>query len=95
MLIDEFSRDYGNYFSIFSLIASGKTSRVEVESAMEIQTGGFLDRLENEYGLIRKIQPVLAKPNSRTVKYAIEDNFLRFWLSMHCASFYKIIIPRD
>jgi len=79
MLIDEFGKDYGNYFSILSLIASGKTSRVEIESIMEIQTGGFLDRLENEYNLIKRVRPVLAKPNSRTVKYSIEDNFLSFW----------------
>ena len=79
VLIDEFGKDYGNYFSILSLIASGKTSRVEIESIMEIQTGGFLERLENEYGLIKKVRPILAKPNSRTVKYSIEDNFLKFW----------------
>ncbi|MBS1776224.1 MAG: ATP-binding protein [Bacteroidetes bacterium] len=79
VLIDEFGKEYGNYFSILSLIASGKTSRVEIESIMEIQTGGFLDRLENEYGLIKKVRPILAKPNSRTLKYRIEDNFLKFW----------------
>src|SRR5690554_1583936 len=79
VLIDEFGKDYGNYFSILSLIASGRTSRVEIESIMEIQTGGFLERLENEYGLIKKVRPILAKPNSRTVKYSIEDNFLKFW----------------
>jgi len=79
VLIDEFGKDYGNYFSILSLIASGKTSRVEIESIMEIQTGGFLERLENQYGLIKKVRPVLAKPNSRSVKYTVEDNFLSFW----------------
>lgn len=79
ILIEEFGKDYGNYFSILSLIASGKTSRVEIESIMEIQTGGFLDRLESEFGLIRKVRPILAKPNSRTVKYVIDDNFLNFW----------------
>lgn len=79
VLIDEFGKEYGNYFSILSLIASGKTSRTEIESIMEMQTGGFLDRLENEYGLIRKVRPILAKPNSRSVKYIIEDNFLKFW----------------
>lgn len=79
VLIEEFGKDYGNYFSILSLIASGKTSRVEIESIMEMQTGGFLDRLEKEYGLIKKIRPVLSKPGSRSVKYTIEDNFLSFW----------------
>lgn len=79
VLIEEFGKDYGNYFSILSLIASGKTSRVEIESIMNIQTGGFLTRLEDEYGLISKVRPILSKPNSRTVKYFIEDNFLNFW----------------
>jgi len=79
LLIEEFGKDYGNYFSILSLIASGKTSRVEMESIMEIQTGGFLDRLEKEYGIIKKVRPVLAKPGSRNLKYEIEDNFLKFW----------------
>ena len=79
VLIEEFGKDYGNYFSILSLIASGKTSRVEIESIMEMQTGGFLDRLENEYGLVRKVRPILAKPNSRSVRYRIHDNFLNFW----------------
>lgn len=79
VLIDEFGKEYGNYFSILSLIASGKTSRTEIESIMEMQTGGFLDRLENEYGLIKKIRPILAKPNSRSIKYSIEDHFLKFW----------------
>jgi uncharacterized protein len=79
LLIEEFGKDYLNYFSILSLIASGKTSRVEIESIMETQTGGFLDRLEQDYGLVRKIRPLFAKPNGRIVKYNIEDNFLNFW----------------
>lgn len=79
VLIEEFGKDYGNYFSILSLIASGKTSRVEIESIMEIQTGGFLTRLEDEYGLISKVRPILSKPGSRIVKYNIDDNFLNFW----------------
>lgn len=79
VLIDEFGKEYGNYFSILSLIASGKTARNEIESILEIQVGGFLDRLENSYGIITKVRPILAKPNSRKVKYRIEDNFLRFW----------------
>src|SRR5690606_12524110 len=66
-------------FSILSLIASGKTSRVEMESILEMNTGGFLNRLETEFNLIRKIRPVLAKAGGRTIKYEIKDNFLRFW----------------
>ena len=79
ILIDEFGKEYGNYFSILSLIASGKKARNEIESILETPVGGFLDRLENNYGIITKVRPILAKPNSRKVKYRIEDNFLRFW----------------
>lgn len=79
VLIEEFGKEYGNYFSILSLIASGKTSRVEIESIMEMQTGGFLNRLETEYDLIKKVRPILAKPGSRSVKYKINDTFLAFW----------------
>jgi AAA+ ATPase superfamily predicted ATPase len=79
MLIDEFGKDYGNYFSILTLIASSKTSRTEIESIMEMQTGGFLDRLENDFGLITKVRPLFSKPGSRSVKYLINDNFLHFW----------------
>ncbi len=79
MLVSEFGKDYGNYFSILSLLASSKTSRSEIESILDINVGGFLDKLETEYNLITKIRPIFAKPASRTVKYKINDNFLNFW----------------
>lgn len=79
LLIEEFGKEYGNYFSILSLIAAGISSRPAIESVLETPVGGHLDRLESDYGLIKKIRPILAKPNSRVVKYAIEDNFLNFW----------------
>jgi AAA+ ATPase superfamily predicted ATPase len=79
VLIEEFGKDYSNYFSILMLIASSKTSRSEMESIMNISLGGFLDKLENEYGLITKVRPVLSKPAGRNVKYRINDNFLSFW----------------
>jgi AAA+ ATPase superfamily predicted ATPase len=78
-LINEFGKEYGNYFSILSLIAASKTSRQEIESILEIQTGGFLERLENEYGILKKTRPIFAKDTGRVVKYTIEDNFLNFW----------------
>ncbi|GHV07533.1 hypothetical protein FACS1894160_0270 [Bacteroidia bacterium] len=79
VLIDEFGKDYGNYFSILMLIASSKTARTEMESIMGMELGGFLDRLENEFALIAKVRPILAKPSGRIVKYRINDNFLNFW----------------
>ncbi len=79
MLIDEFGKEYGNYFSILSLIALSKTSRSEMKSVLEMQIGGFLERLESDFGIIRRVKPIFAKPNSRNMKYAIHDNFLNFW----------------
>lgn len=79
LLIEEFDRDYTTYFSILSLIASSKTSRTEIESILRKNIGGYLDRLENEYQIIKSIRPILSKPGSRNQKYFIEDNFLSFW----------------
>jgi AAA+ ATPase superfamily predicted ATPase len=79
VLIEEFGKEYSNYFSILSLIASSKTSRSEMESIMNISLGGFLDKLENEFGLVAKVRPVLSKPGGKNVKYRINDNFLNFW----------------
>ena len=105
VLIDEFGKDYGNYFSILMLIASSKTSRSEMESIMNISIGGFLDKLENEFGLITKIRPVLSKPLGKSVKYRINDNFLNFWfrfifkyrgvIEMRNYDYVKKIIYRD
>ena len=49
LLIEEFGKEYTTYFSILSLISSSKTSRSEIESILERNIGGYLDRLENEY----------------------------------------------
>jgi len=79
ILIEEFGKEYATYFTILSLIASSKTSRSEIESIIGKNIGGFLDRLQNEYSIIRKVKPILAKEGSRTIKYEIIDNFLNFW----------------
>lgn len=79
LLIEEFGKEYTTYFSILSLIASSKTSRSELESILEKNIGGYLDRLENEYRVIKKVKPIFAKEGSRTVKYEIVDNFFNFW----------------
>lgn len=79
LLIEEFGKEYTTYFSILSLMASAKTSRSDIESILEKNIGGYLDRLQNEYQIIRTVKPVLSKPGSRNQKYYIDDNFLNFW----------------
>ena len=78
-LIEEFGKDYTNYFSILSLIASSKTSRKEMESILEKNISGYLHRLESDYNIIKSIKPIDAKLNSKVQKYEIVDNFLSFW----------------
>ncbi|GAB2621031.1 ATP-binding protein [Belliella aquatica] len=79
VLIEEFGKDYSTYFSILSLIASSKTSRPEIESILDVSAGVYLDKLERDFGIIKKIKPILSKPSSRKIKYKIEDNFISFW----------------
>ncbi len=79
LLIEEFGKEYATYFSILSLIASSKNSRQEIESILQKNVGGYLERLEKEYTLIRKNKPVFSKPEGRVQNYLIEDNFLNFW----------------
>jgi len=79
VLVDEFGNDYGNYYSVLSLIASSKTERSEMESKMNMAVGGYLDRLEKDYNIIKRNRPFGAKEGSRNNKYKIEDNFLSFW----------------
>ena len=80
MLVDEFGKDYGIYFSILTLIAQGKNTRSELESTLNIkELSGYLKNLSEEYGLISKMQPVYETSANKNVHYAINDQFLRFW----------------
>lgn len=79
LLVDEFGKDYGTYFSILSLIAAGNNSRSEIESAIGSDVGGYLTKLEGEYRLVSKDLPVCERKSNRNVHYTLKDNFLRFW----------------
>jgi len=80
LLIQEFGKKYGNYFAILSAIASGKNTAAEIsESIGNASVGGLLQRLEEDYEVIAKKRPVLAKEGTQNVRFEITDNFLRFW----------------
>lgn len=79
ILIEEFGKDYGVYFSILSAIARGKTLRSEIEQIVGREIGGYLTKLEKEYEVITKNQPIFEKNSSKNVRYTIEDNFFTFW----------------
>ena len=79
ILIEEFGRDYGIYFSILSAIARGKTSRSEIENVIGKEIGGYLTKLEKEYEVISKRQPIFEKSATKNMRYIIDDNFFSFW----------------
>lgn len=79
ILIEEFGKDYAVYFSILSAIARGKTTRAEIESVVGKEIGGYLTKLEKEYELIGKKQPLFEKSQTKNMRYAIGDNFFIFW----------------
>lgn len=104
MLIEEFGKDYDRYFEILQLIASGYTTRSEIEGIMKVELSGYLTKLENDYSLISRNMPMFQKTN-RNIHYQIEDNFLRIWfryiyrynymLEVGANKKLKIIMDRD
>lgn len=79
LVVSEFGRDYGSYFSILQLIATGHTTQSEIDSMIGKNTGAYLKNLSDEYALISRTLPVLSKPGSRNIHWQVDDCFLRFW----------------
>ncbi len=74
MLIEEFGKNYGTYFSILSAIAGGRNTQAEIEAALgEKSVGGYLKRLIDDYNIIIRQHPILAKKAQQLsdMKYAI------------------------
>ncbi|MDR1938286.1 MAG: ATP-binding protein [Tannerellaceae bacterium] len=82
LLVEEFGKNYATYFSILSAISGGINTQAEIEAALgNISIGGQLKRLIEDYNLIIRQRPVLAKEGTHTVRYEIQDNFLCFWFN--------------
>lgn len=80
LLIEEFGKDYGIYFSILSCIASGINNQSDIEAALGgISVGGQLRRLIDDYSLITRQRPIMSKERTQAIRYEINDNFLKFW----------------
>ncbi len=79
MLIDEFGKEYANYFTILSAIARGENTRGKIEAVVKREIGGYLTKMERDYSLISKMIPIFSKVETKNVRYTIEDNFLTFW----------------
>ena len=79
MLIEEFGKEYANYFTILSAIARGENTRAKIEAVVNREIGGYLTKLEHDYDLISKVTPIFAKVETKNVHYTLRDNFLTFW----------------
>ena len=68
------------YTSILSLLAEGYASAPQIQERMGINVGGHLARLEEDYGLVRKLRPPFAKEGLRNiVRYEIKPLELLWW----------------
>lgn len=82
LLVEEFGKNYTIYFSILSAISGGINTQPEIEAALgDKSIGGQIKRLIEDYNIIVRQRPILAKEGSQTVRYEIQDNFIRFWFN--------------
>ena len=79
ILAEEFGPDYGTYFAILSMIASGATTSAEMKNLLGVDINGYLTKLERDYALVTKKIPFGGKESSKTCHYQIDDCFFRFW----------------
>ena len=79
LLVSEFGRDYGTYFSILQLIAAGMTTQSEIDSVIGKNTGAYLGNLHEDYSFITRNTPLLSKQGARNIRWSIDDCYLRFW----------------
>lgn len=78
-LIKVFGRNYGIYFTILQLAATGTNRRSDIEKIVGKNIGGYLKRLDTDYGLIKKLNPVNAEEKAHRQRIFLNDIFLTFW----------------
>ncbi|MDR1740081.1 MAG: ATP-binding protein [Bacteroidales bacterium] len=82
LLIDEFGKNYGTYFSILSAVSGGINTQPDIMSALgDKSIGGQIKRLIEDYNVLKRIRPLGSKEGTQTVRYEIIDNFLQFWFN--------------
>jgi AAA+ ATPase superfamily predicted ATPase len=82
LLIEEFGKNFATYFSILSAISGGINTQPSIEAALgDKNIGGQIKRLIEDYNIISRQRPFLAKVGTQAVRYEIQDNFLRFWFN--------------
>jgi AAA+ ATPase superfamily predicted ATPase len=82
LLIEEFGKNYGTYFSILSAVSGGINTQPDIMVALgDKGIAGQIKRLIEDYNVLKRLRPIGAKEGSQTVRYEITDNFLQFWFN--------------
>ncbi|GHV77444.1 ATPase [Spirochaetia bacterium] len=82
LLIEEFGKNYGVYFSILDAVAGGRNTQPEIAATLgDKSIGGQIKRLIEDYNILVRRRPILAKEGTQAVRYEIADNFLQFWFN--------------
>ncbi len=79
ILRSEFGKDYRTYLTIMQIISDGKERRKDIDDALGTDSGPYLDRLQKVHGLVERVSPAFAKPDSRNSRWVIRDLYLRFY----------------
>ena len=80
LLIQEFGKNYGTYFSILSAVSVGINTQPKIMSALgDKSIGGQIHRLIDDYNVLKRVRPLGSNEGSQAVRYEINDNFLQFW----------------
>ncbi|MDR3282077.1 MAG: ATP-binding protein [Candidatus Methanoplasma sp.] len=79
VLVSEFGKEYGTFFSIMQTIAKGRNTQGEIDDVIGMITGAYLSRLEKDYSLISRSRPLFSESGSRNVRWQIVDPYMRFY----------------
>ena len=81
-LFAEFKGSSSTYFDILRQIAAGVNERSQLQSRFQENISGYLDRLENVYRLLERVEP-LGETGSkrRRIRFEIADELINFWFT--------------
>jgi len=82
LLVLEFGKDHGTYFSILRLISRGKTMLSEINAAIGKDCSPYLEKLDKEYNIVKRNRPIFSEENSRDVRWRVTDNYYRFYFRL-------------
>lgn len=78
-LVEDFGADHQSHFDILAAISSGNTTRSQIKNLAGTATDFHLDKLEKNFNVISKRNPVSSKKTARDSRFEIDDPFLKFW----------------